>query len=431
MATLYQTNDGGRHWQFSSEIAEKSGEIVTLAGSQLVRLSMGSAVETSFGTPIMDGFSPPKATVWDTKPAAHSGTSLLATTDGGTTYQDIHPSSLRTQPQATVDGSGEGFDLCSPTVSQLQTWYTDSPYRYANVYIGGTNAACTQPNLSQSWVTQVTGQGWGLIPTWVGLQAPCSSCTGCSKFSSTASTAGSQGVSEAQSAASTMSSIGLAGSVVYYDLQEYSGASSCDAAASAFVNGWVQEMHALGYTAGVYGSPTNANSDWLSIANSPDAVWLALWNGSASVENLSPVPNTDWANHQRIHQYSGGVNETYGGVTLNIDQDYLDGPVATSGAQPPGFSLSASPAALSIAQGASATSTITASVFGGFNAAISLSASGLPTGVSVTFSPASIAAPGSGTSTMTVTAGASTAIGSYSITITGTGGGITEAATVL
>ena len=43
------------------------------------------------------------------------------------------------------------------------------------------------------------------------------------------------------------------------------------------------------------------------------------------------VPSGDWANHQRLHQYSGGHNETYGGVTLNIDGDYLDGATAYTG----------------------------------------------------------------------------------------------------
>jgi hypothetical protein len=40
------------------------------------------------------------------------------------------------------------------------------------------------------------------------------------------------------------------------------------------------------------------------------------------------VPSPDWASHQRIHQYDGGHDETYGGATLNIDGDYLDGATA-------------------------------------------------------------------------------------------------------
>jgi hypothetical protein len=33
-----------------------------------------------------------------------------------------------------------------------------------------------------------------------------------------------------------------------------------------------------------------------------------------------------WANHQRVHQYTGGHNESYGGVTINIDSNAVDGP---------------------------------------------------------------------------------------------------------
>ena len=101
-----------------------------------------------------------------------------------------------------------------------------------------------------------------------------------------------------------------------------------------------------------------------------------------------------------------------------------------SGSANPDFTISASPTAVSIAQGASGTSTISTSVSGGFNNAISLSASGAPTGTSVSFSPTSIAAPGSGSSTMTITVGATTTAGSYTITVTGTGGSTSHTASV-
>jgi kumamolisin len=96
----------------------------------------------------------------------------------------------------------------------------------------------------------------------------------------------------------------------------------------------------------------------------------------------------------------------------------------------PAFTLAASPTAVSVAQGSSGGSTITTAVSGGFNSAIALTASGQPTGVTATFSPTSIAAPGSGTSTLTLAVASTTATGTYTITVTGTGGGITHTATV-
>jgi kumamolisin len=94
------------------------------------------------------------------------------------------------------------------------------------------------------------------------------------------------------------------------------------------------------------------------------------------------------------------------------------------------FTISASPTTVSVAQGKSGTSTITTAVSGGFNSAIALSASGQPTGVTVTFNPTSISAPGSGTSTATFAVASTTATGTYTITVTGTGGGVTHTTTV-
>ena len=94
----------------------------------------------------------------------------------------------------------------------------------------------------------------------------------------------------------------------------------------------------------------------------------------------------------------------------------------------PGFSLSASPGSVSIVQGGSGSSTITSTATGGFNTAAALSAAGEPTGVSVSFSPASIA--GTGTSTMSITVASSVAAGTYAITVTGTAGSTVESTTV-
>jgi subtilase family serine protease len=96
----------------------------------------------------------------------------------------------------------------------------------------------------------------------------------------------------------------------------------------------------------------------------------------------------------------------------------------------PAFTLAASPTAVSVVVGSSGTSTVTTAVTGGFDSAIALTASGAPTGMTISFSPASIAVPGSGTSTVTLAVASSTATGTYSITVTGTGGGITHTATV-
>ncbi len=104
--------------------------------------------------------------------------------------------------------------------------------------------------------------------------------------------------------------------------------------------------------------------------------------------------------------------------------------VTPGGTATPDFTISASPSSASIAQGGSGSVTVSTAVSGGFNSAISLSASGLPSGVTASFSPSSIGAPGSGSSTLTFTASSSATLGTSTVTITGTGGSVTHTTTV-
>jgi len=108
------------------------------------------------------------------------------------------------------------------------------------------------------------------------------------------------------------------------------------------------------------------------------------------------------------------------GIELHAILDIVFNPSAAD------FTIADSPTSLSLTQGTSGNSTITTTVSGGFNSAVALSASGLPSGATATFSPSSIAAPGSGTSTLTIATSSTTAAGTYSITITGTGGSKTH-----
>jgi hypothetical protein len=83
-----------------------------------------------------------------------------------------------------------------------------------------------------------------------------------------------------------------------------------------------------------------------------------------------------------------------------------------------GFTVSDSPASGSVTAGGSATSTVTVTETGTAQN-VALSATGLPTGATASFSPASLAA--SGTSTMTIATSATTPAGTYTVTVTGTG----------
>jgi aminopeptidase S len=93
----------------------------------------------------------------------------------------------------------------------------------------------------------------------------------------------------------------------------------------------------------------------------------------------------------------------------------------------PDFTLSANPASLTINRGAMGTSTINITRTGGFTGSVAFTASGLPSGVSASFSPASTTG---NSSALTLTASSAATLGAATVTITGAGGGLTRTATV-
>jgi subtilase family serine protease len=161
-------------------------------------------------------------------------------------------------------------------------------------------------------------------------------------------------------------------------------------------------------------------------------------NGKSTIGFLNPTiysQNVTSSYAADFHDISSGTSGSFSAVSgydlvtgWGSPNSGLISALTGSGTQNPSFSLSASPTSLSVAAGSSGTSTITSTVSNGFDSAVTLSASGLPSGVTVGFSPSSITGAGSSTASFTV---ASTATaGTYSITITGTSGSATSTATV-
>jgi hypothetical protein len=248
--------------------------------------------------------------------------------------------------------TGLGFDACTAPSSRSMTAWLSSPYRAVGVYVGGINRACSQPNLTASWVAAQTEAGWHLIPTYVGLQAPTSSCSSCAKLSASQATA--QGTAAAVDAVEEAGAVAMGpGSPIYFDMESYGQTSSATAATLAFLEAWTSELHALGYLSGVYSSSASGIEDLAGQIGTgyelPDAIWIANWNGQQNTAD-PVVPANAWMPHQRIHQYRGGHNETYGGVAINIDNNYVDGPTVGSatlvaGDNPVGYlDLAGSPA---------------------------------------------------------------------------------------
>ncbi len=114
-----------------------------------------------------------------------------------------------------------------------------------------------------------------------------------------------------------------------------------------------------------------------------------------------------------------GITITGGRLNVNSAVSACAGP----------FYVTASPAFRSIGRSKSTTFAVTVANSGSFSDTVTLSATGLPSGTTASFSPSSIPG-GSGSSTMTVTTGAATPLGTYAVTIKGTSGATVSTTTV-
>jgi hypothetical protein len=245
----------------------------------------------------------------------------------------VHPAAVTHAQAHAVTYAGLGFDACTaPSTSAMSAW-SASPYRAIGVYIGGVNSACSQPNLTSTWVAGQTAAGWHLILTYVGLQGPGACGGSCATISSSSAT--SQGAAAANDAVAHAQALGIpAGNPIYDDMEQYNRSSSASSTVLAYLSGWTTQLHADGYLSGVYSSASSGITDLVQSYGTgyaePDDIWIAHWNNQQTTSD-SYVPSGDWPGAKRIHQYDGAHNETYGGVTINIDGDYLNGDTATAG----------------------------------------------------------------------------------------------------
>ncbi len=231
--------------------------------------------------------------------------------------------------------SARFFDTCTaPPLSALAAWKGTSPYLGVNTYFGGRNRGCAQPELTAGWVSGAATAGWLIVPTYFGDQPFC--VFGTKPFRYTASGAAAQGRADGADAVARAKALGLLpGSALYADVEHYNrAAAGCTVAVRTYVSEWTRTLHRSGYLAGIYahqdsGVPDLAASYASTVLARPDAIWMARWDGIVSTVNWPTASNALWAEWQRAKQYSGSHNETWGGVTLNVDSDLMRGPVAT------------------------------------------------------------------------------------------------------
>lgn len=232
--------------------------------------------------------------------------------------------------------AGLAFDKCTaPSVAQLTAWGA-SPYRAVAVYVSGSQRFCAQPELTREWVAAVTALGWRIIPVHMGFQPTCTRSNKQGRY--TYASAHSVGTSEAQEAVRATRALGmLSGTAIYADVELYDPEdSTCRLSVLRYVSAWTAELHRLGRVAGAYvhassGIPHLSQAIASGSYAGPDAVWMARWDGVASTTNWTQLPDSQWAVHQRVKQYRGDHSESWGGVSMTIDSNVVDGPVAVVG----------------------------------------------------------------------------------------------------
>ncbi|MEU3523878.1 glycoside hydrolase domain-containing protein [Streptomyces sp. NPDC038707] len=230
--------------------------------------------------------------------------------------------------------TGRAFDTCTaPSLSAMKAWHTGY-YGAAAVYVGGKNRGCAQPNLTASWVKSVNSLGWKLIPIYVGAQPPCQ--TGSSPEKLTASTAASLGAKDAADAVAKASALRMkAGSPIYLDMEAYDIKNkACNDAVLTYVRSFTKTLRAKTYRAGYYGFTSSSAKAVATAADKKDLpgnLWYALYDKKDTTTADWPWGAGQFTPHSRGHQYLVNSKETRGGVTLTVDRDSWDAPVAIIG----------------------------------------------------------------------------------------------------
>src|SRR5450759_696668 len=138
-----------------------------------------------------------------------SGTVQPGTVQSGTVQPGTAQSVPTPIPASATNYTGPGFDTCAaPSSSVMQTVLQNSPYRAVGIYIGGSDRACGQVNLSAAWVSGEASAGWHFLPLYVGPQASFGELT----------SPASQAVSAAEDAVNEARLLGFGlRTTIYYD----------------------------------------------------------------------------------------------------------------------------------------------------------------------------------------------------------------------
>lgn len=238
--------------------------------------------------------------------------------------------------------TGYGFDQCvAPSQSAMNAWMEHSPYAAVGIYTSGNSRGCrSQPNLTPTWVKNQQAKGWRLLPITLGPQAYChpsfprykDDFTISPKKANNYKQARKQGRYQANLAVNAAKRLGInPKSTLWYDLEGFDiNNAGCRESALRFLGAWTVRVHQHGYVSGVYSSAgsgikmlDDVRVNRPKLIALPDQVWVADWDGKANVESKY-IRSDGWKPFARMKQYRGGHIETWGGVSINIDNNFLN-----------------------------------------------------------------------------------------------------------
>ncbi|TIC88332.1 DUF1906 domain-containing protein [Nocardioides sp. GY 10113] len=281
--------------------------------------------------------------------AGHQAAPAAPSTPAAGDAADLSLAAAGTNPVTPGDFTGYGFDQClAPTQKAMDAWLRSSPFLAVGIYISGNSRACrSQPNLTPTWISTQLRKGWRLLPITLGPQASCA--TRFPRYNDDPTINPQPGTgnrylkarrmarAEAEKAVAEAGRLGIVpGSTLWYDLEGFDVSNTrCRESALWFLHGWTTRVRQLGYVSGVYSSASSgikmlddARVNRPGMFRLPDQIWIARWDGVANTSSTSPasavIREDGWRPGGRMKQYQGGHNETWGGVTINIDRNYLE-----------------------------------------------------------------------------------------------------------
>jgi len=155
----------------------------------------------------------------------------------------------------------------------------------------------------------------------------------------------------------------------------------------------------------------NANTAFYALAGKQTSGGAAVFHDTTTGSNS--VPGVAGFTAGTGYDRATGLGSVDGNVMVSHWSDATTVPT---------FQAGLASSTVTVGAGSNSSTNLNVTVSGGFNASVSFTATGLPTGVTATFTPTSLAAPGSGTSVLKLTASSTAKVGTYTASISATSG---------